>query len=608
MPGTRAFRTRPALLGAIAGALACSEYGVGHSAGNPSAGGPDIAVDPTSLAFGAQPLGSVTTKQLRVMEAGFALLTVHDLWIDRPGGFSLPVDVAPFQLEAGQAKLVEVAYGPVSESDVADLIIASDDPDEPELRIPLHGTSQGGALRWEPDPYDFGVVASRTTTSGEVDLVNDGPVPVTVDGMLVLGANFSLPEPPAFPLVVMPGTRQPVEVAFSPDVPDEVATGEIVAATDLGSGDVSGALLGTGGETLTGELELVFEVSFKVADVAFLLDTTCSMSGLASSMASEYADIAGDVIGEIPDVTFGVATYDDYNESPFGSGADLPFRLEQQQTSDTALVQAVLATIGINGGGDGPESSMEALAQALTGTGYDQDCDGTLDTVTDVPPFVPGAGDAFGGTAAGLFDGSIVGTGSLGGMGFRDDTLPIVIYATDNELRDPENGYGSPGGCPQDAGQSDVVNAVAGLDARLIAVGVNLSAGETAWEQMVELANLTGSSGDMDGDGVSEPAVVEWSGTSADFRKIIVDAITGLASTGEFATISLEEISDPDDVVLSISPTSYVDVKSGDALTFTLEVVGDVLDAPTDTSSTAVLRLTDGVQTLETRLVHVQPW
>jgi hypothetical protein len=321
-------------------------------------------------------------------------------------------------------------------------------------------------------------------------------------------------------------------------------------------------------------------------------------------MASEFSAIAGDVSTQLTDVTFGVATYRDYAMSPFGSPGDLPLRLEQQQTSDTAAVQGALGGLSVGGGGDGPEATDEALVQALTGAGYDLDCDGALDG-TDVPHFVSGPADAFGGAVAGTSDPSVPGTGTLGGVGFREDVAPIVVYATDAPLRDPDAGYGAPGGCPSDATGAAVIAGAAALHARLVAVAVG---GLSPWDQMVDLATATGSTGDLDGDGVVEPAVVSWSGSSAQFRTAVADALVGLATSGTFATLELVELSDPDDVVIGVTPASYADVPSGAPVTFTLDVVGDVVEVATATSATAVLGLSDGRVVLDTRVIFVEPW
>ena len=133
------------------------------------------------------------------------------------------------------------------------------------------------------------------------------------------------------------------------------------------------------------------------------------MTDELETMASNFSQVVS-TIG-IPDLAFGVAEFQDYAMDPFGYWwfNDKPFTLNQQITTSTGLVQQALngLTPIFHDGGDFPESSMEALYQALTGVGFDMDGDNQLDASvgtasnTDVPPFISNASDVFGGTAAG---------------------------------------------------------------------------------------------------------------------------------------------------------------------------------------------------------------
>ena len=258
-------------------------------------------------------------------------------------------------------------------------------------------------------------------------------------------------------------------------------------------------------------------------------------------------------------------------------------------------------------GGDGPESGMEALYQGMTGEGYDQNCDGNYTGNTDVRPFIASPSDPFGGTGGEAQTGG-VGGGDIGGFGFRDYALPILIYATDYDLRDPESSYGSPGGCFQDAGHTDVVNAAVDLGAYLIGIHVG-NYTTTPRNQMRTLAQETGSYADTDGDGLQDDELVfQWSGSSASLRNTIVDAITALVGSVRFSEISLEVDNDPYGFVVGVSPETYAlsDTASGQSVEFTLDFLGAVAATEEDQVYNLTLNVIgDGSVLLDTMDIYV---
>ena len=325
----------------------------------------------------------------------------------------------------------------------------------------------------------------------------------------------------------------------------------------------------------TTTLEVPFTPAIEQADVLFVLDTTCSMAPTLSDMASNFSDVISGIT--IPDIAYGVATFDDYADGSFGQpGSDLPFELWQQITTDTSAVQSALNAVGLHDGLDAPESCMEALYQAATGVGHDLDCDGNYDSLTDVPPFIAGPSDRFGGTATGTYSSSVSGTGTLGGAGFRAGSVPIVAYTTDNSLRDPDNGYAVPPACTMPAGESDVVAAFGAISGRLIGVEATffpwpLPGGPLS--QMEDLANATGSVADIDGDGSPEPLVFSGSG-SATVSNIIA-GIGGLAGGGVF-DLTLEIDDSPYNFVTGITPSVFAAAPLGQEVVFEVTLYPDV--------------------------------
>ena len=317
-----------------------------------------------------------------------------------------------------------------------------------------------------------------------------------------------------------------------------------------------------------------FELQIQLGDIAFLVDTTCSMSSTLNTMKSQYAALVSAISVEIPDAQYGFATYDDYPSGGFGTpGTDQAFLLRQQISDDTALVQAAISAATIHSGADGPESSMEALYQGITGHGYDLNCNGVFDSTQDIKPFLASGADPFGGAGGQSYNPASSGGGLIGGFGFREYALPVLIYATDNFLRDPDTGYASPRGCPLDAGSLDVTAELTALGGYVIGIGTN----STPIAQMNALAAATGSYADTDGDGAVDDLLVFQQGASS-LTTIITDAVKDLISSVHFESITLEIEGDEWGFVTGVSPDS-VDVSgdvNGTVITFTLEFLGTV--------------------------------
>ncbi len=381
---------------------------------------------------------------------------------------------------------------------------------------------------------------------------------------------------------------------------------EVSAGTDPGdAGSIIEGVYVTVPERTTVEETFDFTLSVQMGDVVFILDTTGSMSSTLNGMSSEFSTLVTEIARELPDAQFGVASFDDYNHGGYGSGSDLPFLLEQQVTSNTTSVQSALSRLSASGGSDGPESGMEALYQALTGAGYDQNCNGSYDAADDVRPFLASGSDPFGGSGGQGYSSSSPGGGTGGGMGFRDYALPVIVYATDNYMRDSAS-YGTPGGCPGDASGTQVVNAALDRGAYLIGIGASSS---LPIAQMTTLANQTNSLADTDGDGrVDDVLVFTWSGSSSTLRSTIVSAIDDLVSSLSFSQVSLEVASDPYGFVTDIQP-EYYDLGSsadGQTVEFELEFRGAVAATGEDEVYTLTLNVIgDGTVLLDTMDIYV---
>lgn len=371
--------------------------------------------------------------------------------------------------------------------------------------------------------------------------------------------------------------------------------GEVTAGTDpLDSTSVVDGIYVEVPERTEIESAFDFELTLERGDIGFVTDSTCSMGGTLTAMSTEFATIVTDLASTLPDAEYAVGGHDDYAYGSFGSpGTDKPYYLRQQITSDLAAVQSAFSAMNVHSGADGPESGMAGIHMAASGMGYDQDCDGTYDASTDVYPFLADASnpdlDPFGGTGGQYYDATTVDGGMNGGMGFRDYSLPVIVLATDNYMRDPSSTNGmynsAPGGCPKDSTEADTVAAFLDIGARFVGVSVSGSLPEP---QMRDIAAATNSYADLDGDGVAAEEVVEvWSGSSGAFRTTLVTAIQQLVAAVKFSEVKLSVENDPYGFVQSIDPDHYSDLGTEDAgtiLTFTLTFRGTVAATTSDQS------------------------
>lgn len=232
---------------------------------------------------------------------------------------------------------------------------------------------------------------------------------------------------------------------------------------------------------------LDFATNISQADVYFSMDTTGSMGGEISALKTSLGTVINDLNAEIPNIAVGVGYYEDFPMDPYGRAdlGDLPFGLIRRimtvsttagRNSMQAGVDALAAAPG--SGGDEPESGWEAMYQIATGVGLSNIGGATVaafNTNTAPPVPVP-AGES---------------VGTIGGVGFRTGSLPIVVAVTDmpshNGLSDAYAFSGS-------ATRSTAINALIGIQARVI--GVVSQGGYTAdaRSDMLTAVSATGAS------------------------------------------------------------------------------------------------------------------
>ncbi len=306
-------------------------------------------------------------------------------------------------------------------------------------------------------------------------------------------------------------------------------------------------------------LEVEFQLRLRQADIVFVLDSTGSMGGLLNALAGQFASLVAALAPAVPDATYGIADYRDYVAGGFAGQNDFPFRLRQQLTTDVDRTQEALDALLAEGGADAPESTHEALWQALTGNGYDQNCNGAFDPATDVTPFDSQPGDVFDGLVPGPADDDLPGSGKIGGVGFRRGAFKIIVYGTDAPLRDPGAGYESPGGCPSDATSEMVIAEARRIGVKLVGVSLHGDRGADGGRaQMLHLAEETASFVEVDGE--PQPLLLDWSG--GNLQAQLVDTISRLLGAVRFEEVEALVVDDPAEIAQGIVPPAFGPVEA----------------------------------------------
>ncbi|WP_255198494.1 PQQ-binding-like beta-propeller repeat protein [Halorarius litoreus] len=108
----------------------------------------DVAVTPDSVDFGTVPAGTTTTATVTVANVGDQNLTVSGATVSGPNAsaFHLVSGTDPAVLGYGGTHALTVEYAPTASGPAtATLTVLSDDPDEPEVEVPLTGESYDAA-------------------------------------------------------------------------------------------------------------------------------------------------------------------------------------------------------------------------------------------------------------------------------------------------------------------------------------------------------------------------------------------------------------------------------------------------------------------------------
>jgi hypothetical protein len=209
---------------------------------------PDIAVNPTSLAFGSVVAGNSADLSVTVSNVGTATLDVTGLVTTNPA-FSVISPAAPFSVAPSGSQAVVVRFAPPATGPFSgNLEIASTDPDEALTTVPLSGTgipTPTPDIDVSPASVAFGSVTVGASADRTVTVSNAGTAMLTVSGLVTTDAAFAVVSPPT-PFSVAPSGSQAVVVRFTPPAAGPFAGDLQVTSNDPDEGVTTVPLSGTG--------------------------------------------------------------------------------------------------------------------------------------------------------------------------------------------------------------------------------------------------------------------------------------------------------------------------------------------------------------------------
>jgi hypothetical protein len=138
--------------------VACSDYALDKHLNDPGLGEPDILVEPAEITWPTLGVGCVDEQEVTITNQGSSPLTLDGTWVE--GDPSLTSSFLTDTLSPGDSVTMSVRFQPESVGEVlADVIVSSDDPDEPEVTVPNLGHVSAQALSddafvQEADPVD----------------------------------------------------------------------------------------------------------------------------------------------------------------------------------------------------------------------------------------------------------------------------------------------------------------------------------------------------------------------------------------------------------------------------------------------------------------------
>jgi len=219
---------------------------------------PQLAAAPSSASFPNVSVGSSNSQTITLSNGGTGAVTISQIAVSGAGfsqtGLTLPASIA-----AGQSTTFNVVFAPTLAGNMMGSIsLTSDAPNSP-LVISANGstTAATALLVSSTSALDFGSVLAGSNSSLSATLTNAGNANVTISGVSVTGAGYSV-SGASNGTTLTPGQTATLNVAFAPTAAGS-AIGAITVTSNVAA--VGIVLTGSGGQASTHSVALNWDPS-----------------------------------------------------------------------------------------------------------------------------------------------------------------------------------------------------------------------------------------------------------------------------------------------------------------------------------------------------------
>lgn len=182
---------------------------------------PNLVVNPTRLDFGGVPPQKSRSLPLILSNRGGAKLTITQM-VKETGSdpvFSFVTPPTPIVIEPGDSITVATFYAPKDKGmNQGTIVISSDDPDSPVIKVPMLGQSPPSGLEVNPLLLDFGSLPQKASRTLALYVINKGNSTIQIKALPIQSANpvFQLAAPPALPYDLTPNSFLVLKVTYAP--------------------------------------------------------------------------------------------------------------------------------------------------------------------------------------------------------------------------------------------------------------------------------------------------------------------------------------------------------------------------------------------------------